>query len=135
MSEAPEVQRHGIVMVAHGARAADWDAPFRAVLAQLRAAASATPAMHYALAFLEHKPPPVGDAVRELVAQGCTRITLVPMLLGVGAHARDDLPRLVADAQAAHPQVRFSLAPTLGEDAAVIAAMAAFVQRQAERAP
>ncbi|MDE2048845.1 MAG: CbiX/SirB N-terminal domain-containing protein [Betaproteobacteria bacterium] len=117
--------KQGILMVAHGARAAGWDAPFQAVLARLRA--SGEPA-EYALAFLEHKAPPVADAVHALVRAGCTQVRLVPMLLGVGAHARDDLPRLLAEARAAHPQVQFSLSTTLGESEAMLAAMTQFVR-------
>jgi sirohydrochlorin cobaltochelatase len=119
----------GIVMVAHGARAAGWDAPFQAVLASLRANSNAT---RYGLSFLEHKLPATAEAVSALVAEGCTHITLVPMLLGIGAHARDDLPLLLNAAIAAHPQVKFHLAPTLGEDAQVLSALQAFVQAQAK---
>jgi sirohydrochlorin cobaltochelatase len=114
----------GIVMVAHGARAAGWDAPFQTVLSALRARADG---VHYALAFLEHKTPATAQAVQALVSEGCTHITLVPMLLGIGAHARDDLPLLLTAAQSAHPQVQFSLANTLGEDAQVLSAMQQFV--------
>lgn len=118
----------GIVMVAHGARAAGWDAPFQAVLARLR---NRDPQGQYALAFLEHMQPTVAESVRELAARGCVRITLVPLLLGVGAHAREDLPRLLAAAQAAHPQVQFRLSATLGESEALLAAMAQFVRDSA----
>jgi sirohydrochlorin cobaltochelatase len=114
----------GIVMVAHGARAAGWDAPFQTVLASLRARADG---VHYALSFLEHKTPATAEAVQLLVDQGCTHITLVPMLLGVGAHAREDLPVLLHAAQTAHPRVQFALACTMGEDAQILHAMQAFV--------
>lgn len=119
--------KHGIVMVAHGARAADWDAPFQAVLKALRAHDTAT---HYALAFLELQAPSTAVAVAELVAAGCMRITLVPMLLGVGSHARHDLPELLANAKAAHPALEFELTHTLGEDEAVLQALQGFVMRQ-----
>jgi sirohydrochlorin cobaltochelatase len=119
--------RQAVLMVAHGARAPGWDAPFQTVLAQLQQRGDG---VMYSLAFLEHKSPAVGDAVAVLVQAGAGHITLVPMLLGVGAHARDDLPRLLAEAQAAHPTVRLTLSATLGESAAMHAAMAAFVQAQ-----
>lgn len=124
MSTHPQT-RQGIVMVAHGARATGWDAPFQTVLAALRSGGTKA---HYALSFLEHKQPATADAVQSLVNEGCTHITLVPMLLGVGAHARDDLPVLLAAAQAAHSQVQFTLAHTMGEDARILKAMQLFVQ-------
>jgi sirohydrochlorin cobaltochelatase len=128
MQMTPEATyKQALLMVAHGARAPDWDAPFQTVLADLQHRGDG---VQYALAFLEHKPPSVSDAVAALVQAGAAHITLVPMLLGVGAHARDDLPRLLAEARTAHPQVRFELSATLGESPAIHAAMAAFVVAQ-----
>jgi sirohydrochlorin cobaltochelatase len=43
-------------------------------------------------------------------------ITLVPLFLGMGRHAREDLPRLVIALQQQHPDVLFVLAPSVGED-------------------
>jgi sirohydrochlorin cobaltochelatase len=120
-------EQRGILMVAHGARAAGWDAPFQLLLATLEGDA-ALPRAQFGLAFLEHKLPDVAAGVAALAASGCTHITLVPMLLGVGMHAREDLPRHLADARIAHPQVQFVLTPTLGEDAGMLAAMAKFVR-------
>jgi sirohydrochlorin cobaltochelatase len=117
----------GILMVAHGARAAGWDAPFQLLLTTLSASA-ANSKQQFGLAFLEHKLPDVATGIAELTARGCKHITLVPMLLGVGMHAREDLPRHLAEARTAHPQVQFVLKPTLGEDAGMLAAMATFVR-------
>jgi sirohydrochlorin cobaltochelatase len=119
--------QQGILMVAHGARAAGWDAPFQTVIASLRAREDG---VRYALSFLENKLPATAGAVSELAAQGCTHITLVPMLLGIGAHAREDLPALLAAAQAAHPHITFKLSRTLGEDALILHAMEVFVSAQ-----
>ena len=113
-------------MVAHGARAAGWDAPFQRILQALQTTPGSE--VHYALAFLEHKEPSVTISVAELVERGCTHITLVPMLLGVGMHAREDLPRHKTEAEAAHPQVQFVLSATLGEDGGMLDAMAGFVR-------
>lgn len=119
-------------MVAHGARAAGWDAPFQLVLAKLVQDSTAQGGeRQFRLAFLEHKLPNVGMAVAELVAIGCTHITLVPMLLGVGMHAREDLPRLMAEAQTAHPTTAFRITETLGENAVMLEALASFVQAKA----
>jgi sirohydrochlorin cobaltochelatase len=46
------------------------------------------------------------------------------MFLGVGRHAREDLPLLVAALQASHPHIAFHLKPAIGEDAQMIELMA-----------
>jgi sirohydrochlorin cobaltochelatase len=47
------------------------------------------------------------------------------MFLGTGKHAREDLPQLLAQLQAAHPAVRFTLRTAIGEDPRITALMAA----------
>ena len=46
------------------------------------------------------------------------------MFLGMGKHAREDLPELVAALRAAHPQVEFEVAPAIGEDPRVTTLLA-----------
>ena len=51
-------------------------------------------------------------------------MTVLPVFVGVGKHARDDLPRLMAKLKATHPQIAFKLKPSIGEDFRVIELMA-----------
>ena len=51
-----------------------------------------------------------------MVALGLEEIRVLPMFLGVGRHAREDLPLLMESLRNAHPQVRWVLQPTVGED-------------------
>jgi hypothetical protein len=44
--------------------------------------------------------------------------------LGMGKHAREDLPQLMADLTQQHPQVRFAVRPAVGEDPEMIALLA-----------
>jgi len=46
------------------------------------------------------------------------------MFLGVGKHVREDLPLLMAQLQAQHPQVLFDLQAAVGEQSAVLDALA-----------
>ena len=64
-------------------------------------------------AFLELTTPDLATAVDDLVTQGVRRVTVVPMFLGVGRHAREDLPVLMAELRARHPDVEYR-APALG---------------------
>jgi sirohydrochlorin cobaltochelatase len=46
------------------------------------------------------------------------------MFLGMGVHARKDLPELVEALRVAHPSVHFEVVPPIGEDARVTALLA-----------
>ncbi len=111
----------GLILFAHGARDPRWAAPFEAVAAQVRAR---EPAATVRLAFLEFMSPTLPEAGAELVAAGCREVAVLPMFLGAGGHVRKDLPRLLDDLRAAHPGVDFSLHTAVGEQDAVLAAMA-----------
>ena len=62
--------------------------------------------------------------VAELLALGALSIAVVPMFLGVGKHAREDLPQLMQALQAQHPRSHLTLRPAIGEDPAMIELMA-----------
>ena len=63
-------------------------------------------------------------ACAELVALGVDHITVVPMFLGTGRHARTDLPELVQALQLNHPGVVFVVQSPVGEDPRMTALMA-----------
>ena len=111
----------GLLLFAHGARDPQWAQPFEAVAAHCAAVRGTG---RVALAFLEFMTPGLVAGGTQLVAQGCTAVDVVPLFLGAGGHVRKDIPVLMAQLAAAHPQVRFTLRPAIGEAAAVIAAMA-----------
>lgn len=111
----------GILLFAHGARDPNWARPFHEV--QTRVAALA-PGCRVELAFLEFMKPTLLEAGDRLAAQGCTEVAVVPLFLGAGGHVRKDIPDLMARLQARHAGVRWTLQAAVGEQAAVIQAMA-----------
>jgi sirohydrochlorin cobaltochelatase len=113
---------NGLLLFAHGARDPRWADPFNAVAARAREQVPGTPVR---LAFLEFMAPDIAGAARELAAEGCTAVSVVPVFLGAGGHVRKDLPALLDTLRAEHPGVRFTLHPAVGEAPAVIDAMAA----------
>ena len=112
---------HGIVLFAHGSRDPLWRAPMEAVRQQIEAQSAAAAVR---CAYLELCAPSLPDAVQELLAAGATRITIVPMFLGTGKHAREDLPVLVQALRSAHPSAVFHVQPAIGEDPRMTALMA-----------
>jgi sirohydrochlorin cobaltochelatase len=113
---------NAIVLFAHGAREARWAEPFTAIAERIR---STEPKRLVALAFLELMEPDLATAVRRLVVEGASRVDVVPLFLGTGGHVRHDLPPLVERLRAEHPGVELRLHTAIGENAAVVDAIAA----------
>jgi sirohydrochlorin cobaltochelatase len=106
-----------IILFGHGSRDPLWRLPMEAVAARLRTLQPGTPVR---CAYLELEPPTLQAAAGELIAAGATGLTVVPMFLGAGRHAREDLPALVRSLEAQHPGVCFVLQKPVGEDSRVL---------------
>lgn len=111
----------GLILFAHGARDPRWAAPFQAVAARVR---ERRPGVEVRLAFLELMTPDLAGAGADLAAAGCADVAVLPLFLGAGGHVRNDLPKLVDALRDAHPGMRWSLLPPVGELPSVIDAMA-----------
>ncbi|MFM0669872.1 sirohydrochlorin chelatase [Paraburkholderia sediminicola] len=118
---------HGIVLFGHGARDVRWREPFERLAVKLRGAPGSGPV---ALAFLELMEPDLPTAVGGLVAQGCEVVTVVPVFFGQGGHVRKDLPEIIERCRLAHPSVLIKCAVAVGEDEAVLDAVAEYCLRQ-----
>ena len=115
--------KQALILFAHGARDPRWAEPFE----RLRAIAQAAlPDTDVSLAFLELMSPRLPEAVAGLVLGGCVKVSLVPVFLGQGGHVLRDLPLLVDELRGAHPGLEISVAPAVGEDAAVLDAIAQY---------
>ena len=110
-----------IILFAHGSRDAQWREPIEAVARQIR---ERQPAVQVRCAYLEICAPALPEAAAELIAGGARRIRVFPLFLGVGKHAREDLPLLLDVIRAAHPELTLELLPAAGEYAQMTALMA-----------
>ena len=114
-------RQRAVVLFAHGSRDPLWDMPLRAVAARLR---EECPSLPVVCAFLEMMAPDLEQAAAALIASGTQQLTVLPMFLGVGRHARHDLPAIVERLRVLHPDVQFDLRPSVGEDQRVISLLA-----------
>jgi sirohydrochlorin cobaltochelatase len=71
-------------------------------------------------AYLELTEPNLPHVANTLVAEGATSLCVVPMFLGVGRHAREDLPELITALKATHPSVDVSCQPAVGEQSSLL---------------
>lgn len=108
---------HAIILFGHGSRDPLWRTPIEAVAGRVRARQPGTPVT---CAYLELDAPDLPTAAADLVAGGADRITILPMFLGSGRHARDDLPALLQRVKAQHPGVVFVPKKAVGEDDRVL---------------
>ena len=60
----------------------------------------------------------------ELIASGVEKIRVLPMFLGTGRHAREDLPVLIDALRLQFPAVVFEVLAAVGENEAVLDLMA-----------
>ena len=111
----------GVILFAHGSRDPLWRLPIDAVAEDMT---RRWPHMSVACAFLELTTPDLATTVEALMMEGKTHLRIVPMFLGVGRHAREDLPKLVSELTEAYPQVQFELLPSIGEHPAMTRLMA-----------
>lgn len=120
----------GLILLGHGARDSRWAEPFERVASLVRARRRAQQDEGpVSLAFLGLMQPSLQAAIAAQVARGCDRIVIVPVLMGQGGHVRRDLPPLLDQARLTHPHVRIDCAPPIGEDEAVLLALAACCER------
>ncbi len=103
---------HAIILFAHGSRDPLWHKPIQAVAARIAQRAPDTPVR---CAYLELTEPDLPHVAGALVAEGATSLSIVPMFLGVGRHAREDLPALIQDLLTQHPHITLTCQPAIGE--------------------
>ncbi len=111
----------GIILFAHGSRDALWRLPIEAVAQRIQAM---SPQTDVACAYLELTAPDLPTTAAMMIARGIQHIVIVPMFLGVGRHAREDLPVLVQQLQKDHADVQFELRRAIGEEPQLTQAMA-----------
>jgi sirohydrochlorin cobaltochelatase len=115
-----------IILFAHGAREPEWARPFEHIRDRLRAAGIRTE-----LAFLEVMSPSLEEAAGRMAADAIDAVTVVPLFLAQGRHLKRELPERVAAIQVRHREIRFRVAPPLGEAPELIDAITAWIQRSA----
>jgi sirohydrochlorin cobaltochelatase len=111
----------GTILFAHGSRDPLWRKPIETVA---QTVARLDPDGQVSCAFLELCEPDLPTCVEHMVANGALQLTVVPMFLGVGKHAREDLPVLMQALKTRHPHVRFILKAAIGEEPQLIELMA-----------
>ena len=109
-----------IVLFAHGSRQSSWREPFDRIAQHLTEQRAD---VRVELAFLELMTPSLNEVLSSVAAEGVIHVTIVPLFFGVGNHVARDLGELVQGFQTQQPQMQITVAPAVGQSAAVLAAM------------
>lgn len=112
--------KSGIVLFAHGSRDPLWSKPIEAIA---HAVSEASHACVVRCAYLELMTPSLESVMEELVQLGMDHIRIAPMFLGVGKHAREDLPEMTTRLTKSYPHIKLELMPSIGEHPELIAAI------------
>lgn len=102
----------GILLFAHGSRDPQWRGPVEAVALDIL---RREPGKLVKCAYLELCAPTLPDAATDLIEKGAQRLKVFPLFLGVGKHAREDLPKLIEQIRKTYPEVEVELLPAIGE--------------------
>jgi sirohydrochlorin cobaltochelatase len=122
--------QQGIVLFAHGSRDPLWRLPIEAVSQQIK---NISPSTEVMCAFLELTSPDLPTCVQKMSEQGLAHISVVPMFLGIGKHAREDLPEIMQELKTNYPHVQFDLRRAIGEEPELTLAMAKIALKSIDR--
>lgn len=102
-----------LLLIAHGSRHEASNDEVRALTARLRSAAAGRFEM-VDCAFLELAEPSIPDGIERLIDGGAQAVTVLPYFLAAGRHVIQDVPALVEEKRAEHPEVDIRITPYLG---------------------
>ncbi len=106
------MQDSHLVVFAHRSQNSGWRLPFEELTASLTES-HGTDKVH--LAYMEFVNPTLTDIVPETARDGKAHLRVLPVFLAAGAHVAEDIPRRIADAQVAFPQVKIEFLKSIGE--------------------
>jgi sirohydrochlorin cobaltochelatase len=100
-----------LLIAGHGTRDDAGAQAFRAFVRQL---GERHPHLPVAGGFIELSPPPLGDAVAELVERGVRRFAAVPLMLVSAGHAKGDIPAALSREKERHQGISYTYGRPLG---------------------
>jgi sirohydrochlorin ferrochelatase len=102
----------GILIVDHGSVKAEANDMLICMSNLLQTMAGPDVVVRYA--HMDLAEPDIRRAFTDCVEGGATEITVFPYMLSPGRHSTADIPRMVAAAASAFPEVTFSVTPAFG---------------------
>lgn len=123
MTADPAAQ--AVLLVAHGSRVPESNAEIETLARRL--AGHLGPARMVGHAFLELTRPSIPEAIDTMAEAGAPRIVLIPYFLSAGRHVVEDIPGIVEDARARHPDIDIEITGHFGARDEVLDLLAGMV--------
>lgn len=121
------MRQSALILFAHGARDPRWASPFERLREMTQQNAGGAIVR---LAFLEFMTPSLPELVAQLVADGVSTISIVPVFLGQGGHVLRDLPLMLEQLRTDFPAIQIRQVQAVGEDESVLNAISNYCLQQ-----
>lgn len=102
-----------LIVLGHGSRAPEATETLAQITRMVREKTSYDEVAYAALQISE---PGLEETVASLAAKGMQRILVVPFLIAVGLHVKEDIPEELNRLKEKHPELSFVLGAPLGAD-------------------
>ena len=101
----------GVLVVDHGSRRAASNEQLEVLSGRV---AALLPETTVRAAHMELAEPTIAQGVDSLVAEGCGELVILLCFFADGRHVSEDIPALVAEATARHPDLKWRIGEPLG---------------------
>jgi sirohydrochlorin ferrochelatase len=115
-----EAVMRAMILIGHGSRATGADDDMEKIAAGLRAKLGGI----VATCRMSGRGIPFDEAFDQCVRQGAKSVIVLPYFLHFGVHLREDIPEMLREAVAKHPEVRLVLGRHLGYDDTLVTLVA-----------
>lgn len=112
------MNKHRLVLYAHGSEDPRWREPFEQLTADLQRDAGAE---NVRLAYMEFVPPTLHDVAAQAARDGVQRLSVLPLFMAAGAHLANDLPQQAAAVRSGFAGLEVEVLPPVGEDSRLVA--------------
>ena len=116
-SNSHKQETRAVILIGHGSRAAGADDDMERVAESLRRRQGGI----VELCRMAGRGTLFAEAFERCIRQGATEIIVIPYFLHFGVHLRQDIPEMLREAAAQHPEVRLVLGRHLGYDDSLVA--------------
>jgi len=105
----------GILLIAHGSRARETESVLESIAQMVKDRMDGVIAEEFAesftieCAFMEFSDKTVERGVSSLARQNVSEIIVVPYFLFMGIHMKEDIPKIVSECAAIHPNIRITM--------------------------
>jgi len=110
-----------VILIGHGSRAAGADDDMERIATELR---RRTQGEKIEVCRMGGRGAPFAEVFARCVREGAAEVVVMPYFLHFGVHLREDIPGMLREAAASHPEVRLVLGRHLGYDESLVALIA-----------